>query len=390
MKVEEFALRIIFLTFFLSCSALASNDFWSIPRHGANFFNQVETKERLVAAKAAGIDYIRLAPNKWATQHRDFLLGNVDHFTRLIEEDFKAIEKVLDEAHACGLKVVLTTLSAPGRRWSQQNGDVYDKRIWRNFSYHMEFAEFWKQLADRLKSHPAIVGYDLLNEPAPERAILFQDWYTGDYAKWYASVKDTAGDINTLYRTLAQAIRNVDQKTPLILETGFYATPWAIKYLEKLDDPFVIYSMHMYEPYAYTNYEQTGEFIYPGKSPIGESENPPEVFWDRAQLVQFFAPILEWAKEKNVRSSQIFVGEFGVFRQHQGAAQYLADLISIFKDFGWHWAFYSFREDTWPGMDYELGAQALSEEWWNAYEAGLNPPRPYVQNPLFETIRAGL
>jgi len=49
------------------------------------------------------------------------------------------------------------------------------------------------------------------------------------------------------------------------------------------------------------------------------------------------------------------VGEVGVFRINDGAEAYLRDITQLLNSKKWHWAFYSFREDTWAGMDYELG-----------------------------------
>ena len=44
------------------------------------------------------------------------------------------------------------------------------------------------------------------------------------------------------------------------------------------------------------------------------------------------------------------------------------------EDDGLHWAFYSFREDAWDGMDYELGAAKLPWHYWDAVEQG----KPYA------------
>ena len=80
-------------------------------------------------------------------------------------------------------------LDLPGSRWLQHNcingkcTQQYD--LWKDFKYHKQAASFWKDLAKALKNHPAIVGYNILNEPCPERANkpFFRDWYTMDYQK---------------------------------------------------------------------------------------------------------------------------------------------------------------------------------------------------------------
>jgi hypothetical protein len=47
-----------------------------------------------------------------------------------------------------------------------------------------------------------------------------------------------------------------------------------------------------------------------------------------------------------------------------GLEQYFKDLIRIFNKEDWHFSFYAFREDTWDGMDYELGAKKLPWSYW--------------------------
>ena len=54
-------------------------DFWSVPRHGANSFNKVETPEHIRAARDFGIGFLRIAFGKWKGTGREFLAGDLDH-----------------------------------------------------------------------------------------------------------------------------------------------------------------------------------------------------------------------------------------------------------------------------------------------------------------------
>ena len=362
------------------------SNFWNVQRRGANFFNIVDTKERLLSAKDIGIQFVRLAPNKWSTTCKDFLVGDADDFTDLCDSDIRRLRDFFDMAHDVGIGIVLTTLSIPGGRWRQQNNNQHDRRIWQNLDFHAQTAKFWEKLALAFRDHPAIVGYNLVNEPAPERAARFSDWYSQDYSDWYQKIKGTAADLNLFYKTTVASIRKVDMKTPIILDTGFYATPWAIQYLEKMDDPDVYYSIHMYEPYAFTNHAQKGKYSYPGIAPIGELEDGPPIFWDKAQLLKFFDPVREWMRENRVPANKIIVGEFGVYRENKGGAEYLKDLISIFDHEKWHWAFYAYREDAWHGMNYELGSKPVESKWWDTYKKDGIIPIPDDKNPLFDSI----
>ncbi|MGN4125886.1 glycoside hydrolase family 5 protein [Lysinibacillus sphaericus] len=384
---------------------VAKNDFWIEQRKGTNFMNSSSLPDNYEEANEFNIEFVRLAPDKWAkdrdflfndqpdsNSQKDFLIGNADKYEGIVEEDFKRLKKDLDAAYERGSKVVLTVLSLPGNRWRQFNNYENDDRIWQDFSYHEQAALFWKDLATRLKDHPAVVGYNLINEPHPETATGFHDFWTEDYDEWYSQVENTPADINKLYRTIVESIRSVDKNIPIILNSGLYATPWAFEYLKPIEDDNVLYAFHMYEPYEMTSQNRNKGFTYsyPGKVKVGE--NLEEKLFDKAALKEFLAPIEQWADKHNIPSNRIIAEEFGINRMVQGADQYITDLIEIFDEYGWHWAFYAFREDTWEGMDYELGNKTVKWKYWDSLEKGELPNREEiaVDNSIWNALKNGL
>ena len=58
------------------------------------------------------------APDKWQGAGRDFLLGDADAYEGIPPADLAELRRVLDDAHAADLRVVLTTLSLPGARYA--------------------------------------------------------------------------------------------------------------------------------------------------------------------------------------------------------------------------------------------------------------------------------
>jgi hypothetical protein len=361
---------------------------WDRVRRGANLFNRVERPERLRAARAAGMTLVRLAPNKWLNgrperELGDFLLGPRGRFTGIPPRDLDRLRTILDEAGAAGLDVVLTMLSLPGSRWAQHNGGIEERRIWTDPRAQEDAIRFWVELATALRAHPAVAAYNIRNEPSPERAAVpLADWHTGDYEAWYSRVRGTSADLNLFYARVVAAIRRADPDTPVVLDAGFYATPWAFKVLEPIADDRVIYSFHMYEPYAFTNAKNAGTYRYPGRIPVGETANPGDgTDWDRARLERFLQPVADWQRRHAIPSSRILAGEFGVVRTHVGAEEYLRDLIAIFEARRWHWAFYGYREDEWPAMDYELGTGRVPAAWWQAHGRGTIPDAAAVYRP---------
>ncbi len=155
----------------------------------------------------------------------------------------------------------------------------------------------------------------------------------------------------------------------------------------------MLYSFHMYEPYAYTTRRiNNGRFSYPGTVEVDGV--PPRAF-DFGVLREFFQPVRDWAARHSVSASRILVGEFGCDRMVAGATQYLSDLIEIFDGEGWHWAFYAFREDVWPAMDYELGTSLPGQAYWDAVESDTLVARyaeiygPRRENPVWDVLRRG-
>ncbi|MCY3974077.1 MAG: cellulase family glycosylhydrolase [Simkaniaceae bacterium] len=373
-------------------------DYWNVQRKGANYFNRVPSEEWFVAAKKTGIRFARLAPDKWNCEQRDFLIGNADSFTEIPRSDLKILKNTLDQAQRNDIKVVITLLSLPGSRWKQNNDGKRDLRIWQQRDYQNQAASFWKALAKELQGHPAVVGYNILNEPHPECLFGIHDYMEVDFRKWYDTIKDSPADLNVFYREIVSAIREVDPSMPIVIDVGLYATPGAISYLTPIDDDNILYSFHMYEPYVYTSDRviKGKRFSYPG--PIPPSECDPDrpdsrgaTYWDGKALEQFFRPVLLWQKQFAIPSSRILVGEFGCRRTAVGADKYLSHLIRIFNDNKWHWAFYAFREDSWDGMDYELGAgQLLHRRYRDAVENYADLDALRRDNPIFNILKKEL
>ncbi len=359
--------------------------FWDRPRRGANCQNRNLSPAYWRAARAAGIEWVRLIPDAWPTRGRDFLIGDADAYAALDTADLARLRRALDDAHAAGVRVVLAMASLPGSRWKQLNDDRDDTRVWTEGGYRMQAARFWRDLAAGLHDHPAIVGYTPLNEPHPERAFGLVDPDSATSHRWQAGVRGTLADLDAFHRNVVALIREADLRTPILLEGGSHASAEGLTRLAPLDDPRVLYAFHDYEPWGYTTFRvNRGRFAYPARMPEG---------WDPGEPERRFARIRAWAARHGIAPARIVLAEFGVDRRVAGAREYLADAIARVEAAGWHWAFYAYRQDgDWGGMDYELGTAPLGEAYWQAVERGADPEslkrrRP---NPLWRVIERAL
>ncbi|MDR2769029.1 MAG: hypothetical protein LBB19_00500 [Puniceicoccales bacterium] len=105
-------------------------------------FNARVLQEDIKAAKEYKIEFIRLAFDKFPTKRRDFLMGNADHYEGLDPDNLLALKKVLDACLAENMPVVITLLSLPGSRWTQNNSDEDDLRIWQDANFQKQAAKF--------------------------------------------------------------------------------------------------------------------------------------------------------------------------------------------------------------------------------------------------------
>jgi len=373
---------------------LAAQPFWSgRPRQGANCMNATPPPAAYFrAAHELGIEWIRLAYDKWKPAGRDFLLGNVDRYQGLVPADLAILKATLDRAQAEGVKVVLAPLSLPGMRWSQNNGGRFDGRIWRDRGYWEQAAGFWRDLALALKDHPAVVAYNLVNEPAPERDAGLGDVDDPVQARaWYAKVRGSARDLPAFYELVAGAIRAVEPRIPIMVDAGSYGRPTAFAYWPgPVAGDQTLYAFHMYEPYRWSspeNLQRSRPFGYPGSIPTADGRQQT---WGRAEVARFMQTASDWAKAQGIPPGRLVVAEFGCHRRAPGAAAYLEDVLAAVAAQGSHWAFYAFREQPYDGYDYELGREPLPAAYWQAEQRGQSYPVQRAANPIFAPIQSRL
>lgn len=147
---------------------------------------------------------------------------------------------------------------------------------------------------------------------------------------------------------LVNRVREVSD-IPLVVEVGPGGLCWGFKTFPLLKGGGVVYSVHNYQPHAYTHQGITDlagtdlarSFGETGKPYPGVFGTGPDSYWDAAHLRRELAPAIAFAQRNHVR---IYVGEFGVARWAPGGARYLQDNIELFDGLGWDWTCHAFRE----------------------------------------------
>ncbi len=234
------------------------------------------------------------------------------------------IEQALDQAEANDIGIIIDFHYLPGGR--EENGDsrlFYDKKL------QEDFIGYWEQIATRFKDHPALYAYDLMNEPVQrsESPEGVDNWYE-------------------LQVRTAKAIREIDPKTLITIESDDWCNPGGYLTLEPIELPGIIYQVHSYWPGGFTH---QGIFTDQGIAKDVDSKESavtyPGIiggqFVDKEALRKSLQPVRDFQLAYDV---PIYVGEFSAVRWAPGAAQFLDDLISIFEEYGWDWSYHAFRE----------------------------------------------
>lgn len=99
-------------------------------------------------------------------------------------------------------------------------------------------AQMWRVLAGRLGDHPAVFGYDLINEPMGELR-QGEDLPT-------AARRIERDQLTPMYNRLADAVRSVDDESRLFIEPTPIVGEGVPTGLGRIDDPGVVYAPHFY------------------------------------------------------------------------------------------------------------------------------------------------
>ena len=245
-----------------------------------------------------------------------WLAPKLDHFDSF----------VLPEAAKRDMKVVLDLHEAPGGK-----DEANEMRMFHDERLAAHFVETWRSIAERFRGREGIYGYDLVNEPM--------------------QTSEAAPDCDfwTVQKRAAEAIREIDPDTPILVECNSQDDPAAFASFSPLDLVNVIYEVHMYKPLAYTHqgvmWKQGELRTYPDESKG----------WNKDCLRACLKPVRYFQLR---HGAKIYAGEFSAVAWAPGADQYLRDCIDLFEEYGWDWTYHAFRESgvwnvEWEGPDRE-------------------------------------
>jgi cysteinyl-tRNA synthetase len=294
------------------------------------------------------------------------------------------LDNLIEWSDQVGIYVVIHFRTGPGRSESaihQQRGA--DMSIWTDPQAQDAWIEMWRMVAERYRESPVVVGYNLLVEPLANLTVDPDQEL--DPKSVQAELEGTLADWNVLARRITAAIREVDEETPIIIDSISWANAAWFSVLEPTGDDRTVYSLHTYDPDAYTTQEEGDDSIsYPDVvEDYGET-----IEFNRQWLEQNLRPALEFSEEHQV---PIYVGEFGAMRWVPNADGFVRDQISLFEEYGWNYAYYVWRGDDayFDGFNMELGSDPSNHELVTGNEMLQLHIERWSENTFFPSTDSG-
>ena len=207
------------------------------------------------------------------------------------------------------------------------------------------FANSWAEVASRFKDHPAVIGYDILNEPSPGSALNAADINVTPSDGSAAEFDRTM--LTDFYQRVINAIREVDEAGWILYEPR-YAAPanGQPSFILELEDPRVGPPRIVYGPHLYSVSMEVGENYYPDRDFTLEN-------WEASRR-----PELELQK------AHLLIGEWGVDPAWGNADLFMHELLEMADRMMASWTYWSYDPGGW-GI-WERGAQGEFVERENA------------------------
>ena len=282
-------------------------------------------------------DFLRVA--EWGLDHVRVPFS----YTMVTAYNYRYLDRALTWAKEAGLNAVFDMHVAPHYNFDCPHSET--STMFLRESEQIAFAALWRDIARHFSGEGKNVAFELLNEVTDE-----------DDAVWNAIIR----------RTIC-AIREVSPERYVI----FGGTNWAkIDGLERLcilDDPYVVYTWHAYEPYALTHQrarwwkEQVAfdsHAVYPSDRADYDayfaymgSATP----WidgldrmDKRYLERYVREAADFAKRHDVT---LYCGEFGCIGLADARSRRLwhRDIISLLVRYGIGYAVWNYRDNSEDG-----------------------------------------
>jgi endoglycosylceramidase len=190
------------------------------------------------------------------------------------------------------------------------------------------FAGAWAAVVERFKDHPAVLGYDILNEPSPGSAYSLAD--IGNTPSGGAAAEFDRTEFTDFYLRMIDAIRAVDPDGWIFYEPRVAAPAnGQPSFIEILDDPREGEPRLVYAPHLYSIQFEFNEEYMPETDVTLEN-------WEANRTL-----------ETQAQEAPLLLGEWGFDPTWPGADLFMRELLDMGDRMMLNWTYWSYDPGGW-------------------------------------------
>jgi len=238
--------------------ANAKYEKWQMP----SFFRGHNVINEMPKTLQDFIDFKNYGGNFFSIHTRGFFREDAPYAVN--DTNVAGADMLVNFCRQARLYYIIAVRSGPGAydTFFESAGLAPESRIWNagNTVEQQKYADMLKMIVQRYNTDSLFVGISLVVEPRPKVKYIL-----ANTSKLYKlSLERSYGiRMDNVYRFWVDQIRTVDSELPIILESFAYSTPELFPPYE-VDDEFLLYSTHNYQPVEYTRAQAPFSVTYPG------------------------------------------------------------------------------------------------------------------------------
>lgn len=272
-----------------------------------------------------GIDHVRLPV--------DYFFFEDVETGEYMPERLAYIDNCLALCKKYGLNLILDLHHAPGYFFGNNGKNT----LFTERETQLHFIKIWKDFAVRYKDEGDNLVFELLNELVWEST---EPW-------------------NKLWHETVKEIRAISPTRIILIGGNEWNSIWQIKNIDVIDDPYVVYNFHCYEPFLFTHQRAgwinaTNNYRVPTEYPVSLEKHKSfygdELPWicqgreyiDKDYLYRVFKE----AKDFQEKTGKVlYCGEYGVIYNAdlESTVRWHKDMCDIFNEYGIGHAVWSYR-----------------------------------------------